>query len=807
MERLGLIALKRPHETLILTLLLTILLLPGLFRIQFNSEIREIFRSDSPAFAVFEEMTRQYPGSETDIFFIVEGNDLFQPQPLQRLSALHMDLLSVTGVQDVHSLFSARYPLSAGEKATKPVFPFDLDEIPDTDELKREFLRHPLVSGRLLSKDATLALFLVSLESGNLDLGKFKDVIGEIRSLADEALSGTGLSYGLTGVPVMRVEIIAALVHDNITFILMGFSFSLGIAWLFLRQWRYVVVATSPVLAAIFWLIGTMGYIGQAFDLLTTAVPTLIMAITLSESLFMLFAFRRNFEAGMAFRDALERAIREVGPACFLTYLTTLIALLSLTLVPFGFIARFGLTAALGTAIAFIANMTLIPALASLLLRRGMPNTHGASRSIPENEKSARPGSFPLGEGLSPPTTLSKVSASMQGLSSFQTREAGAKGRPRLVERLGQIAATLITNRPRTLALICLLGVSQLGLLYALGEPHYRYREFLREENPSLQAMRKIDEKLAGTSTLALFLQWPAGAKPSSEQMLAVIRDAHHLLEAEPLVKDVWSLHSVAAWLDGNGTGKLDVAGFLRAFQPRLLDRLLSEERGTAVLAGQYVDTDIAQLLPTLRWIEGQLDGLRQRHPGVTISLTGINPLSAKASQAMIMTLNRSLLTSILIIIVLIAITLRSVKAGLISILPNLLPVTAGGAYLYLSGNNLQLVGVIAFTIGFGISVDSTIHVLNHYRLARDAGQGPREAIGLTIATLGPVLIISTAVLIAGFGVTLLSDMPKLQLFGQISVLLLFVALIGDILFLPAIILVVDSWRKSPLNARQRAPS
>lgn len=749
MERLGLAALKRPRATLLLALLLTILLFPGIFRIQFKTEIREIFRSDSPDFALFEEMARQYPGSETDIFLIVEGKEIFQPRTLDRLSALHMDVLSVEGVKDVQSLFSARYPLSAGGKATQPVFPFGLSEIPPVEELKREFLRHPLVSGKFLSQDATLALFLISLKSNNLDLEKFKEVIGEIRGLTDEAISGTGLSQGLTGVPVMRLEIIASLVHDITTFILLGFASSLAIAWLFLRQLRYVIAATAPVLAAILWLTGAMGYLGLGFDILTTAVPTLIIAITFSESLFMLFAIRRNIIAGLAFDDALDKAVREVGPACFLTYLTTLIALLSLTVVSYDFIARFGTTAALGTGIAFFANITLIPALSSLILRGVVP------------------------------------------------KDKGLNNKARLVETLGRIASATATARPWTWVIICILSVTLLGLLYSHAEPQYRYRELLRKNNPSLQAMERIDEKLAGTSALALFLQWPAGKEVSSKEMLEVIRDAHLLLEAEPLVKAVWSLHSVADWL-GAGDTKIDVVGFLRSFQPQLKERLLSEEKGTALVTGQYVDADISVLMPELRGIEGRLDPLRQRYPEVTVSLTGINPLSAKVGYEMIGALRLNLLSTIAIIILLIGVTLRSVKAGLFSLLPNLFPIVAGGAFLYLSGNNLQLVGIIAFTIGIGIAVDSTIHVLNHYRLSRDTGQDPREAIGQTIATLGPVLIISTAVLMAGFGVTLFSDMPKLQLFGQISVLLLFAALIGDILFLPAIILVVDGWRKSP---------
>ena len=102
---------------------------------------------------------------------------------------------------------------------------------------------------------------------------------------------------------------------------------------------------------------------------------------------------------------------------------------------------------------------------------------------------------------------------------------------------------------------------------------------------------------------------------------------------------------------------------------------------------------------------------------------------------------------------------------------------------------------MVAFTLAFGIAVDSTIHVLNRYRLEREKSGDVDAAITKTLAEIGPVLLVATIVLISGVAVTIISELPMVQLYGQISTVVLITALIGAMVFLPAILSVVDKWR------------
>ena len=179
-------------------------------------------------------------------------------------------------------------------------------------------------------------------------------------------------------------------------------------------------------------------------------------------------------------------------------------------------------------------------------------------------------------------------------------------------------------------------------------------------------------------------------------------------------------------------------------------------------------------------------------YPEVTFTATSLSVLSAKASYEMIAQLNKSLLLAIALNIMLVGLVFRSFRAGLYCILPNLLPIVVVGAFLYLSGLGLQFTSVVAFTIGFGIAVDNSIHILNYYGLMRSQGREVIPALEETITTIGPVLTVGTVVLISGFAATLFSQLPNLRLFGEVAMLLLATALLANLVILPATIAILE---------------
>ncbi len=119
LEKIGLVALRFPRATLLLILAITVPLGYIATKIQFSSDIREIFRSGSPEYTRFELVEAQYPDSGQDVLLLVDLDNLFTVQNLEALRDLHLESSFVDGVRDVLSMFSARHPPMPGEALSR----------------------------------------------------------------------------------------------------------------------------------------------------------------------------------------------------------------------------------------------------------------------------------------------------------------------------------------------------------------------------------------------------------------------------------------------------------------------------------------------------------------------------------------------------------------------------------------------------------------------------------------------------------------------------------------------------------------
>ena len=157
----------------------------------------------------------------------------------------------------------------------------------------------------------------------------------------------------------------------------------------------------------------------------------------------------------------------------------------------------------------------------------------------------------------------------------------------------------------------------------------------------------------------------------------------------------------------------------------------------------------------------------------------------------MIGTLARSLALAAVLIFVVIMVMLRSVRLGLVSLLPNAFPLVATAALLVWVGQPLQYASVVVFSIALGIAVDDTIHLLNSFQRARRMGHDPTTALRYSLTLTGRAVIATTMLLVAGFGTLVLSGLPGTRLFGGLTCAALLFALVGDLVLLPAMLGVV----------------
>ena len=172
---------------------------------------------------------------------------------------------------------------------------------------------------------------------------------------------------------------------------------------------------------------------------------------------------------------------------------------------------------------------------------------------------------------------------------------------------------------------------------------------------------------------------------------------------------------------------------------------------------------------------------------GDDVEVTGFTVLNSREGARTISNLNLSLSLSVVANLIVIAFAFRSIAVGVVSFLPNFLPILATGAFLFVTGSGMQFTSVIALTVAFGIAVDGSVHFLNRFLLTGHGTVRLSERLIETSKRIGPVLAGTTLIIVAGLSTTLTSGLPTISLFGRIAALTLAVALIGDVVVLPAL--------------------
>jgi predicted RND superfamily exporter protein len=786
LDRLGLVALKAPYVTAALIVLLTGLALLGVSRLRVDDSLSELFRTDTAEFRKYEQIDRRFPSSEYDVLVVVEGNALLARERLEVFRNLVIELQLTDGVGGLVSMLSARNPPDANGYAA-PVVP---DELPADNaayaDIVHALATNDIVKGKFLSESGDLALIVIALDRALVEERSARTVIGGIREVVDRELAGSGLTARLTGAPVMQLEIRNAVERDRLVYNGLGFLAGFAIAYLFFRRLSLTLIAVLGPTIAILWTLGVLGGLDFRLNLFINVITPLILVSGFSDSMHLVFAIRRDILAGADRIEAARNAVRDVAPACLLTAMNQAIALVSFAFAESALIRTFGLAALMAVFISYTAVAVVVPTLAALLVRR-------------EPAAAVDP----------------------------HVREEGGVG---VLQRLSDAVIGFVGARPHVFVAGGLLAVLVTGHAFFSLKPMYRLADQVPDREQALAATGSLDTKLTGANPVHVMVEWPgegAGGAEGfgpirlyEERTLAVIAEAHAILERQAGLGNVWSLDSLRQWLAATGdTGIETIRKYVGMLPEHLVRRFITADETAVLVTARLPDVDASEILPVVENIDRALEAVRARYPGYEISVTGLPAIAARNSAILIGELTWGLVADIFLVFVFLGIALRSLLVGVSSILPSLFPIFATGAILFYSGQGLQFASIVAITVAFSLAIDSTIHFLNRYRLeeqrladeaereayaaddrgmyrlsiaAKDAEDATpdraAEALARTAHHIGPAVILTTIVLALGLGVTMLSDLPSLRLFGELAAICLFASLVGQLVILPATI-------------------
>jgi predicted RND superfamily exporter protein len=762
-ERLGLTALRYPLIAVAIIIAVTIAAGFGYTRLKVDDSLSELFRTDTQEFRDYETISERFPSSEYDVLIVVSGDKLLERKSIQALRELIINLQFVDGMAGEVSLFSAREAPEPG-KVPGPVFPAKLPTGDDYAKLIDQVRNNEIIKGKLLSDDGTLTLILLALDRQVVEEKGLNSVVQQIHDTAEEELKNTDLKMQLSGAPVMQLEIRNAVERDRFKYNVLGFLFGAIIAYAFFRRISLMIIAALPPVISIIWSIGLFGWLGFKLNLFLNVMIPLIMVLGFSDSMQLTVAMRNRLLEGDRRIKSARYAVLVVGPACVLATATAAASFIALLFSDSALIRTFGIAGALSTAIALVVGLSLVP-----LLTRAL---------IPRNARAYA-------------TNLKRHDRAMNALKRF----------------CGWIAERGVRH-PQTVVAFGLLVVLAFGAIYVTLLPRYRLADQVPDREQAVAASEQLDEKLTGANPLHVMVDYPKGKSLYDPDVLKVIADVHSILETQSGVGNVWSIETLRRWL---AKTQEDTPERLKEYVDILPDyltkRFIDEVDNSVVVTGRIPDIDVSNLLPVIEKLDGKLNVVRDAHPDYRIVVTGLSAIAARNSATMIGKLNAGLTTEIVFICLFLGLAFRSVMVAVVTVLPTLFPVFTAGAVLAASGEGLQFASIVALIVAFGLSLNAAVHYLNRLRLEDRPGEDP--AIGVERATvlIGPALVLTSLILAFGLGVTVLSDLPSLRLFGKLSAMTLVAALIGDLVLLPASVLLCRRFmrRLRPAHAHKSA--
>lgn len=692
--------------------------------------------------------------TRSDAVLVIESKDIFTPSGAQALRRMISSLESIPYVRNV--LWMDRVPVLNIFGLREPLFPKSDASSARFAAARERALQHPLVKGQLLSPDGRTLIVLVTFDW--LYITSDEDCSINLRKAAEAALAefpDVKFTVGVTGQIPIRLTMMQTHERNNVKFRVIGYSVVLIMAAVLFRGVVSVVILSMGPALGIFWTIGFLNFFNlQDNPFNDVVLPVMLSLVGLADGVHMMVQIRRFRASGMTERDAARAGLEEVGLACFLTAITTSIGFWSLSLAQHEIVREFGWSCVLGVGLTVIAILLVIP-LAYF----------------------APPAKFLR-------TVLSRKVLGMR-LEPVEQQEGFIE---RHLHRVTYFI-DLVLRHPKPIAwagiavtLICAVIALQL-------RPDERRSSFLPEGAEATKALHQMDKALGGLEFSEVQIRWSANVPSDSAEVLSVVTQVDDLLKSEPLIGTTISIRSLLDALPGDSPTE-ERASMIELLPPPLKRAFYKPEDQFATVTFRVLDIGIAQYSTVFQRIEAALNKLVSEHPEFRLDLAGSAIHRWRDLYRIALDLGSSLGSETIIIIIVLGCVFRSVRLGMIAMIPNIFPLVICATWMVFTNQPLEIVTVCCFTICLGIAVDDTIHYLTRFEEELPRSTDRKQAVRKTFEAVGTSMLMTTMVLVVGFTTVTFSDMRDQRIFASMGVLTMLTAMIGDLVILPAMLAV-----------------
>ncbi|WP_274063839.1 efflux RND transporter permease subunit [Vibrio parahaemolyticus] len=772
---LGKIPTKYSLLVLLATIFLIIVATIGGKNLYFRGDYDIFFDGTNKQLLAFDEIQTTF--AKTDNLAIViapEDGDIFTPQTLSLIQKITVDSWQVPYSSRVDSIANYQHTEAFDDDLlVEDLLYSEYELTPERiSKVKSIALSEPVLKSALVSEKGDVTVVNITVQLPEMDkTAEVEEVVSSINAMIDRYQRAyPDVTFHKAGIIAMNHAFMTAAQDDSSTLVPTMLVVILVFLTIMLRSILSVIATLIVIIGSVMATMGISGWAGMFLSTATVNVPTLIMTLAVADCVHVIATMRQSMKNGFTKVQSIERSIALNFVPILITSVTTAIGFLMMNMSDSPVLRGFGNLSALGVMVACFLSVTLLPALLKLL--------------------------------------------------PIHVKMETSQDQKHVMDRLGDF----VVSQRRALLPLSVAVIVVCASLIPLNKVNDESVEYFGQRNEFRQAADFMEERISGMTNISIAIKTNESQGIAAPDFLNTIGEFSSWLRDQPETDHVATLADVYKRLNKNMHGD-DEAYYLLPQERELAAQYLllyemSLPYGLDLNNQINVDKSSIKMVLTVANLGSvELVDLENRiyqwfaehAPQYQVVASSPSLMFAHIGETNMASMLSTLPITLVLISALLIFALRSVRLGLISLMPNIAPAVIGfGLWALISGEiNLGLSVVVTLTLG--IVVDDAVHFLSKYQRARREGQTAEQAVRYAFHTVGRALWITTVVLVAGFSVLAMSSFRLNADMGQLSAIVIFIALVVDFLFLPTLLMLFDKkayLQKSPSdNARLKASS
>ncbi len=754
-------------------------------KITFDTSTEGFLYKDDPLILDYNAFRDQF-GRDEKIIIAIKTKDVFDPSFLTKLFAIHKEIEDTSPyIKEVNSLKNARKTTGTDDALLiEDLFDDTMLSSKKLKEIKAYAMQNRIYENLYISEDASFTTIIISTNTytslqNNKDISDEEDEFEEdkfdenvkdlpfitpeetaksIKSITKiiEKYKSKDFIVNIAGSPIVTNELQHSLMKDMSSFIFYVIGIISILLFFMFKRISGIFLPLLIVILTLITTIGLMAFFKSPITSMTQILPSLLLAVGVGASVHLLAMFFKEFNQNGNKKDAIGHALEHSGLAVLMTSLTTAASLSSFSFSDIAPVAALGIFSAIGVMISMVLTLLLLPAFLAIL---------------------------PL-----------------------KQKEIKDKKRDTLDIILDFIINSSIIY-PKTIVTIFGLIIAVSLFLSTMMKFSHNPLHWFQKGHEVRTSTEIIDHELKGSITIEVVLDTKKengvydvdflNSIELASDEIRTFKNENYFIGKVVSINDVLKEINVALNANNKAFDTIPQDPNLVAQEFLLFENSGSDDLED-VVDSRFSKTRISIKAPWVDAVEyveliGKIETTLNHYIGekATISVTGILPILAATITKSIESSIESYIIAFGVIALLMIVLIGSMKLGLYSMIPNLMPIVFALGLMVVFDLPLDMFTILIGAIAIGMIVDDTIHFMHNFRRYHALHTNVDEAIKLTMHSTGRAIFITSIVLGSGFFVFMFASMTNLFNFGLITGVTVLVALVANLALTPALMKLV----------------